>query len=140
MRDLADSFRALADETRLEMMALLLTRGELCVCDLEEILGVSQSKASRHLRYLKNAGLVSDRRDGLWVHYRIVEDLDDGRRRVIGALRRLLAVGSDRTAGLEQCYQVWQARKARTARACGAPRPSGTRRPARARAASEARR
>ncbi len=52
MRGLAQVFRALADETRLEMLALVMSHGELCVCDLEQVLGISQSKSSRHLRYL----------------------------------------------------------------------------------------
>jgi len=61
-------FRALADETRLRILNLLCRR-ELCVCQIVEILGMGQSKVSRHLAYLRNAGLVRDRRDGLWMHY-----------------------------------------------------------------------
>ena len=75
MRDLANSFKALADETRLKMLFLLFLKGELCVCDFEQVLQISQSKASRHLRYLLNAGFLSDRRNGVWVHYRIKEKL-----------------------------------------------------------------
>ena len=61
-------------ETRLRIVNLLAHRGELCVCDVESILEVSQSKASRHLTYLKNAGVVTDRRDGAWVYYRLLRD------------------------------------------------------------------
>lgn len=71
MRVYADIFKALADETRLTILALLLGHGELCVCDVEAVLQISQSKASRHLRYLKNAGLLDDRREGIWVYYKI---------------------------------------------------------------------
>lgn len=63
-------FKALADETRLRILGLLLT-GEVCVCDIHETLKIPQSKASRHLAYLRQAGLVATRRDGLWVHYRL---------------------------------------------------------------------
>mgnify|MGYP001821984642 CR=1 FL=1 len=70
MRRYADLYKALADETRLAALALILAHGELCVCDVMEVLGVTQSKASRHLRYLKNAGLLEDRREGTWVYYR----------------------------------------------------------------------
>jgi ArsR family transcriptional regulator len=63
-------FKALADETRLRILGLLLT-GEVCVCDIHESLKIPQSKASRHLAYLRRAGLVETRRDGLWVHYRL---------------------------------------------------------------------
>jgi len=64
-------FKALADETRLRAVLLLETRGELCVCELTHALGVSQPKMSRHLAALREAGLVSDRRQGLWVFYRV---------------------------------------------------------------------
>jgi ArsR family transcriptional regulator, arsenate/arsenite/antimonite-responsive transcriptional repressor len=65
----AQYFKALADETRLQMIWLLFNRRELCVCDFVEVLQTSQSKASRHLRNLYHAGLVDDRRNGLWVNY-----------------------------------------------------------------------
>ena len=63
-------FKALADATRLRILGLLLA-GEVCVCDIHESLKIPQSKASRHLAYLRRAGLVETRREGLWVHYRL---------------------------------------------------------------------
>jgi ArsR family transcriptional regulator, arsenate/arsenite/antimonite-responsive transcriptional repressor len=63
-------FKALADETRLRILGLLLT-GEVCVCDIHESLKIPQPKASRHLAYLRRAGLVETRREGLWIHYRL---------------------------------------------------------------------
>ena len=63
-------FRALADPTRLRLINLLV-RGTLCVCDLQRILGEPQSTVSRHLAYLKSAGLVADRRDGVRIFYRL---------------------------------------------------------------------
>ena len=63
-------FKALADATRLRILGLLLT-GEVCVCDIHESLKIPQSKASRHLAYLRKSGLVETRRDGLWIHYRL---------------------------------------------------------------------
>ena len=65
-------FRALGDETRVRIVALL-THGELCVCHLEQALGLSQPGASRHLAILKAAGIVDSRREGTWVYYRIIE-------------------------------------------------------------------
>jgi ArsR family transcriptional regulator len=65
-------FKALADATRLRILGLLLT-GEVCVCHIHESLKIPQPKASRHLAYLRRAGLVETRRDGLWVHYRMAE-------------------------------------------------------------------
>jgi ArsR family transcriptional regulator len=63
-------FNALADETRLRILNLL-NEGELCVCDLMKVLKEPQSKISRHLAYLRQAGLVQGRREGLWMHYRL---------------------------------------------------------------------
>jgi ArsR family transcriptional regulator len=63
-------FRALADQTRLRILGLLLT-GEVCVCHIHESLKIPQPKASRHLAYLRRAGLVETRREGLWIHYRL---------------------------------------------------------------------
>jgi ArsR family transcriptional regulator, arsenate/arsenite/antimonite-responsive transcriptional repressor len=63
-------FRALADPTRLRLVNLLV-RGTLCVCDLQRIVGEPQSTVSRHLAYLKSAGLVADRRDGVRIFYRL---------------------------------------------------------------------
>jgi ArsR family transcriptional regulator, arsenate/arsenite/antimonite-responsive transcriptional repressor len=67
--------KALADGTRLRILGLLTT-GEVCVCDIHESLKISQPKASRHLAYLRRAGLVVARRDGLWVHYRLASSRD----------------------------------------------------------------
>src|SRR5215216_1577316 len=65
-------FKALADGTRLRILGLLLS-GEVCVCHIHESLRIPQPKASRHLAYLRNAGLVDTRREGLWIHYRLAE-------------------------------------------------------------------
>lgn len=74
-------FKALGDETRLRILGLLLA-GEVCVCDIHESLRIPQPKASRHLAYLRKAGLVDTRRDGLWIHYRLAQAGDH----VIGAI------------------------------------------------------
>src|SRR5438105_10243767 len=68
-------FKALGDATRLRILGLLLA-GEVCVCHIHESLRIPQSKASRHLAYLRRAGLVETRRDGLWIHYRIADLAD----------------------------------------------------------------
>jgi ArsR family transcriptional regulator, arsenate/arsenite/antimonite-responsive transcriptional repressor len=69
MRRYARIFKAISDETRLQVMALIFRHGEVCVCEVEQVLGVTQSKASRHLRYLRDAGVLVDRRDGVTVYY-----------------------------------------------------------------------
>jgi ArsR family transcriptional regulator len=75
LHSLETTFKALADATRLRILGLLLT-GEVCVCHIHESLRIPQPKASRHLAYLRRAGLVDARREGLWMHYRIA-DLPD---------------------------------------------------------------
>jgi ArsR family transcriptional regulator len=68
-------FRALADTTRLRLLNLIADR-EICVCYFVEILGISQPKISRHLAYLRRAGIVAARRQGRWMHYRLVTPRD----------------------------------------------------------------
>jgi ArsR family transcriptional regulator len=63
-------FRAFSDRTRLRILNLL-RGGETCVCDLVRVIGVPQAKVSRHLAYLRRAGLVKARKEGLWHHYRL---------------------------------------------------------------------
>jgi len=68
LTDTNQLFRAFADETRMRILHIL-TVDELCVCQIIEILSLPQSKASRHLSYLKRAGLVKSRKEGLWMYY-----------------------------------------------------------------------
>lgn len=75
MRILLNVLKALSDETRLRIISLLYEK-ELCVCDVMEALQISQTKASRHLTYLKNAGMVTDRKQAQWVYYSLVRDED----------------------------------------------------------------
>ena len=79
-------FRAFADETRLRILHLLKRKEELCVCELIDILRIGQSKVSRHLAYLKKAGLVKDRKDGLWSHYSLIRPKGKFHGRLIACL------------------------------------------------------
>ena len=81
LSEMEQLFKALADATRLRILGLLLT-GEVCVCHIHESLKIPQPKASRHLAYLRRAGLVATRREGLWVHYRMARLADP----VLGAI------------------------------------------------------
>jgi ArsR family transcriptional regulator len=75
-------FRALADPTRLRLLNLISNR-EICVCYFVEILGLSQPKISRHLAYLRRAGIVAARRDGRWTHYRLAMPKDSAARGIL---------------------------------------------------------
>src|SRR6478752_10063824 len=91
-------FKALGDGTRLRILGLLLT-GEVCVCHIHESLRIPQPKASRHLAYLRKAGLVEARREGLWMHYRLAELADPVQQSIAAtvqhALMHLDAVAKD---------------------------------------------
>jgi ArsR family transcriptional regulator, arsenate/arsenite/antimonite-responsive transcriptional repressor len=77
-------FQALADRTRLRLVNLL-GEGEICVCYFVEILDEPQPKISRHLAYLRRAGLVETRRDGKWMHYRLAAPADPATARILDA-------------------------------------------------------
>jgi len=73
MKKLLNTLKSLSDETRLRILNLLYEK-ELCVCDIMETLQVTQTKVSRHLSYLKNAGLVTDRKNAQWVYYSVIRE------------------------------------------------------------------
>ncbi|MCY9590141.1 ArsR family transcriptional regulator [Paenibacillus chitinolyticus] len=76
LQSLADTFKLMGDKTRLTILALLRER-ELCVCDLVDVTGMSQPSISQHLRKMKDAGLVSERRKGQWIYYSLAADHKD---------------------------------------------------------------
>jgi len=90
MEQLVEFFKALSDETRLRIM-MLLTQGELCVCDLMFVLDEPQSKVSRHLAYLKHSGLTNSKRAGVWMHYSLKEPADGVHKVQINFLKEKLA-------------------------------------------------
>jgi ArsR family transcriptional regulator, arsenate/arsenite/antimonite-responsive transcriptional repressor len=107
--DLPRFFQALGDNTRLRLLNLMGEQ-EVCVCYFVEILGAPQPKISRHLAYLRNAGIVSARREGKWMHYRITMPPHLGASQVLR--QTLESLKEDRTM---------QADRARLAKACCSP-------------------
>lgn len=104
-------FKALADRTRLRLLSLL-GDDEVCVCFFVEVLGQSQPKISRHLAYLRRVGVVAARREGKWMHYRVVEPADERAARVLQETRAWLAADQEMRRDRE-----------RLARICCSPRP-----------------
>jgi ArsR family transcriptional regulator, arsenate/arsenite/antimonite-responsive transcriptional repressor len=102
MKQIARAFKALADETRLRILALLLAEGELCVCDIMAALQLPQSTVSRHLAYLKNTGWVDDRREGVWMYYSIDKQGSAFHSGMIAFLRPRLAALPAATADQER--------------------------------------
>ena len=87
MKNLEQYFKALADNNRLRIINLLL-HGELCVCDIQYVLENSQPNVSRHLSYLKNSGIVTDRRDGYRIYYRLTDPGETTKRLLFDFLRQ----------------------------------------------------
>jgi len=74
MKELVKAFKALSDETRLKIYKLVLDKPDICVCEIIKALKMSQTRISRNLSTLKNAGLVEARREGIWQHYTVSKD------------------------------------------------------------------
>lgn len=98
-------FTALADRTRLRILNLI-GKDELCVCFFVEILNELQPKISRHLAYLRKAGLVSARRDGKWMHYRVAEPTEPLAARVLGDTMAWLAEDKEMERDRERLMKV----------------------------------
>ena len=115
-------FKALADRTRLRLLNLMGT-DEVCVCFFVEVLRESQPKISRHLAYLRRAGVVSARREGKWMHYRVAEPADAHGARVFAEVRAWLTedreMQRDRTRLAQVCCAPRQPVQLQ-----GAPRPA----------------
>ena len=88
MRQLIKVFKTLSDETKIRILKILQERDELCVCEIMQALDISQSRASRNLGILKDAGFVSDRRDGLWVYYFLNKEKINKYHQAINALMK----------------------------------------------------
>ena len=91
MKKRAQIFKALGDETRLRIMGLLIDGKELCVCDIMAALDLPQSTVSRHLSNLRNAGLVNDRRQGIWMNYKINQREIEHASALLDLLAKMLA-------------------------------------------------
>ena len=115
-------FRALADRTRLRLLSLMADT-EICVCFFVEVLGTNQPKISRHLAYLRRAGVVSARREGKWMHYRIAAPPDPHAARVFDEVRAWLAQDAQMQRDRERLVKVCCAPQP-PVQLRGAPRPS----------------
>jgi ArsR family transcriptional regulator len=119
--DMERFFRALADRTRLRLLNLM-SGGEVCVCFFVEVLAMSQPKISRHLGYLRRAGVVEARRDGKWIHYRIVEPPNPNAAKVFEGIRAWLIEDNEMKRDLQRLETVCCAPQV-PVQLQGAPRP-----------------
>lgn len=102
---LEELFKALADRTRLRLINLM-GDDEVCVCFFVEVLKLNQPKISRHLAYLRRAGVVAARRDGKWMHYRIVEPPDPRAANIFREVRASLANDAGMTRDRARLAQI----------------------------------
>ena len=116
-------FAALADRTRLRLINLMAA-GEICVCFFVEVLGTNQPKISRHLAYLRRAGLVEARRDGKWMHYRMAEPRDERAAAVFREAQAWLAEDAEMKRDRQSLKKVCCAPQL-PVQLQGAPRPTG---------------
>jgi ArsR family transcriptional regulator len=116
MDGLVQYFRALSEEVRLRIV-MLLTHGELCVCDIMDVLDEPQSKVSRHLSYLKRSGLITSRRVGVWMHYMLTEPCNETLSAQVEFLRERLS----RLPGYKDDVAKMEILKER--KRCEGPRP-----------------
>jgi len=114
-------FRALADRTRLRLINLL-RNDEVCVCFFVETLKTNQPKISRHLAYLRRAGIVGVRREGQWMHYRVVEPADADAARVLNDVMAWLATDLEMQRDRDRLVKVCCAPQL-PVKIQGAPRP-----------------
>jgi ArsR family transcriptional regulator len=115
-------FRALADYTRLRLINLM-GDDEVCVCFFVEVLKTNQPKISRHLAYLRRAGVVSARREGKWMHYRLVEPTDPRAARIFQEVRGWLREDEDMQRDRQRLVKVCCAPQP-PVQLRGAPRPA----------------
>jgi ArsR family transcriptional regulator len=101
-------FKALADRTRLRLIHLL-GEGEVCVCFFVEVLNTNQPKISRHLAYLRRAGIVASRREGKWMHYRLIEPTDAQAANIFHEVRSWLANNSEMRRDRERLEKICRA-------------------------------
>jgi ArsR family transcriptional regulator, arsenate/arsenite/antimonite-responsive transcriptional repressor len=114
-------FRALADRTRLRLINLM-RNDEVCVCFFVEVLKTNQPKISRHLAYLRRAGIVGVRREGQWMHYRVVEPADANAAGVLNEVLSWLATDQEMQRDRERLVKVCRAPQL-PVKIQGAPRP-----------------
>jgi ArsR family transcriptional regulator len=109
-----DFFSALAHDTRLRCLLLLMEHDELCVCELTTAIGAAQPHVSRHLAQLRELGLVTDRREGLWIHYRINPRLPEWIKGVLGATAE--GIGDEYRLGTDERFRAATANRRDTPR------------------------
>lgn len=86
MKKITKLFKALSDANRLKILGLLLRKKEVCVCELQQVLKVAQPTVSKHLKILEEAGFVDSRREGSWMIYFLLEEMEEKNRQLLSLI------------------------------------------------------
>ena len=92
LKEITKKLKALADENRIRILNLLYRKKDLCVCEIREVIGLSQPTVSSHLKLLENSNLVAYSKDGKWINYRIDTGIDKKIRQILDIMAEVLKV------------------------------------------------
>jgi ArsR family transcriptional regulator len=106
LKKITKILKALADESRIRILALLKERNGLCVCEITEIIGLSQPTISSHLRKLQDAEIVTYSKDGLWVKYSLDENMEKEVKQLLGALVRILSEDEKIKSDVSRSFKI----------------------------------
>ena len=106
LKKITKILKALADESRIRMLALLKERNGLCVCEITDIIGLSQPTISSHLKKLQDAEIITYSKDGLWVNYSLDENMDKEVEQLLGALVHMLSEDERMKSDVLKSYKI----------------------------------
>ena len=106
LKKITKILKALADESRIRIVALLKERNVLCVCEITEIIGLSQPTISSHLKKLQDAEVITYSKDGLWVNYNLDENMEKEVKQLLGAVVRILSEDERIKSDVLKSYKI----------------------------------
>jgi len=106
LKKITKILKALADESRIRVLALLKERNGLCVCEITDIIGLSQPTISSHLKKLQDAEIITYSKDGLWVNYSLDENMDKEVEQLLGALVHMLSEDERIKSDILKSYKI----------------------------------
>ena len=106
LKKITKILKALADESRIRILALLKERNGLCVCEITEIIGLSQPTISSHLKKLQDAEIITYSKDGLWVNYKLDENMEKEVEQLLGVVVRILSEDERIKSDVLKSYKI----------------------------------
>ena len=106
LKKITKILKALADESRIRVLALLKERDGLCVCEITDIIGLSQPTISSHLKKLQDAEIITYSKDGLWVNYNLDENMEKEVKQLLGAIVRMLSEDKRIKSDISRSFKI----------------------------------